>query len=47
MYQSTKHKVTTILCPLQLIVPLELYKFDSNELYSELANQNGNISRPQ
>ena len=47
VYQSTKDKVTTILCPLQLIVPLELYKFDSNELYSELANQEGNTSRPQ
>ena len=39
MYQSTKDKITTItttiLRPLQLIVPLELYEFDSNELDSE------------
>ena len=32
VYQSTKDKITTILRPLQLIVPLELYEFDSNEL---------------
>ena len=32
VYQSTKDKITTIFRPLQLIVPLELYEFDSNEL---------------
>ena len=35
VYQSTKGKIATILRPLQLIVPLELYEFDSNELDSE------------
>ena len=35
VHQSTKDKITTVLCPLQLIVPLELYEFDSNELDSE------------
>ena len=42
VYQSAKNKITTILRPLQLIVPLELYEFDSNELNSEPANQEGN-----
>ena len=35
VYHSTKDKITTRLRPLQLIVPLELYEFDSNELDSE------------
>ena len=47
MYQSAKDKITTILCPLQLIVPLELHEFDSNELNSEPANQEGNALRPR
>ena len=51
MYQSTKDKITTItttiLRPLQLIVPLELYEFDSNELDSEPANQEGNATQPR
>ena len=47
VYQSTKDKITTILRPLQLTVPLELYEFDSNELNSESANQQGNPPRPQ
>ena len=34
VYHSTKDKITR-LRPLQLIVPLELYEFDSNELDSE------------
>ena len=45
VYQSTKDKITTIttiLRPLQLIVPLELYEFDSNELDIEPANQERN-----
>ena len=42
VYQSTKDKITTILGPLQLIVPLELYEFNSNEVDSEPANQEGN-----
>ena len=45
VYQSAKDKVTTILRPFQLIVPLELYEFDSNELNSESANQEGNAPR--
>ena len=47
VYQSAKDKVTTILRPFQLIVPLELYEFDSNELNSEPANQEGNALRPR
>ena len=50
VYQSTKDKITTIttiLRSLQLIVPLELYEFDSNELDSEPANQEGNAPRPR
>ena len=51
VYQSTNDKTTTItttiLCPLQLIVPLELYEFDSNKLDSESANQEGNVPRPR
>ena len=46
VYQSTKDKITTILRPLQLIVPLELYEFDSNELNREPTNQEGNAPRP-
>ena len=42
VYQSTKDKIATILRPLQLIIPFELYEFDSNELNSEPANQEGN-----
>ena len=50
VYQSTKDKITTIttiLRPLQLTVPLELYEFYSNELNSEPANQQGNPPRPR
>ena len=47
VYQSTKDKITTILGPLQLIVPLELYEFNSNELDSEHTNQEGNAPQPQ
>ena len=47
MYQSTKDKITTILGPLQLILPLELYEFNSNELDSEPTNQEGNAPQPQ
>ena len=47
VYHSTKDKITTRLRPLQLIVPLELYEFDSNELDSEPANQEGNAPRPR
>ena len=47
MYQSTKDKITTILRPIQLIVPLELYEFDSNELDSEPTNQKVNAPRPR
>ena len=50
VHQSTKDKITTIttiLRPLQLVVPLELYEFDSNELDSEPANQEGNAPRPR
>ena len=46
VYQST-NDTTTILRPLQLIVPLELYEFDSNELDSEPANQEGNATQPR
>ena len=42
VYQSTNDKITTILRPLQLIVPLELCEFDSNELDIEPANQERN-----
>ena len=45
VYQSTNDKITIILRPLQLIVPLELYEFDGNELDSEPANQEGNAPR--
>ena len=41
VYQSGKDKITTKLRPLQLIVPLELHEFESNELNSEPANQEG------
>ena len=41
VYQSAKDKITTRLRPLQLIVPLELHEFESNELNSEPANQEG------
>ena len=42
VYQSAKDKITTrLLRPLQLIVPLELHEFESNELNSEPANQEG------
>ena len=47
VYQSTKDKITTILQPLQLIVPLDLYEFNSNELDREPANQEGNAPRPR
>ena len=51
VYQSTKDKITTItttiLRPLQLIVPLELYEFDGNELDSDPVNQEGNATRPR
>ena len=47
MYQSTKDKITTILRPLQLIVPLEFYESDSNELNSEPVNQEGNALQPR
>ena len=47
VYHSTKDKITTRLRPLQLIVPLELYEFDSNELDSEPTNQKGNAPRPR
>ena len=47
VYQSTKDKITTILRPIQLIVHLELYEFDSNELDSEPTNQKGNAPRPR
>ena len=47
VYQSTKDKITTILRPIQLIVPLELYEFDSNELDSEPTNQKVNAPRPR
>ena len=47
VYQLAKDKVTTILHQLQLIVPLELYEFDSNEHDSEPANQKGNAPRPR
>ena len=47
VYQSTKDKITTILRPLQLIVPLEFYESDSNELNSEPVNQEGNALRPR
>ena len=43
VYQSTKDKIATILRPLQLIVPLELYEFDSNEP----ANQEGKAPPPR
>ena len=46
VYQSTNDKITiittTMLRPLQLIVPLELYKLDSGP-----ANQGGNAPRPR
>ena len=42
VYQSTKDNIT-ILRPLQLIVPLELYEFDSNEP----ANQEGKAPPPR
>ena len=47
VYQSTKDKITTILRPIQLIVHLELYEFDSNELDSEPTNQKGNAPQPR
>ena len=47
VYQSTKDKITTILRLLQLIVPLQFYESDSNELNSEPVNQEGNALRPQ
>ena len=47
VYQSTKDKITTILRPIQLIVHLELYEFDSNELDSEPTNQKVNAPRPR
>ena len=47
MYQSTKDKITTILRPIQLIVHLELYEFDSNELDSEPTNQKCNAPQPR
>ena len=43
VYQSTKDNITTILRLLQLIAPLELYEFDSNEP----ANQEGKTPRPR
>ena len=43
VYQSTKDNITTILRLLQLIAPLELYEFDSNES----ANQEGKAPRPR